>query len=166
MDDKPHGRRPAALRGALLCASVALLLGSSGCALLNPQPPTAAEQAPLPPEADTITALPPVQWKDLEEGPEEQTATPAPPASPSHPESLWVRLRSDFRLATFDNDRVTAKLNWYASHPEYIERVAQRAKPYLYYIVEQIQARDMPLDLALLPVVESAFDPFAYSSSG
>ncbi|HET7587304.1 MAG TPA: LysM peptidoglycan-binding domain-containing protein [Gammaproteobacteria bacterium] len=167
MDDMPHGRRPAALRGALMGASVALLLASSGCALLTQQPPTAAEQTPLPPEADTITALPPVQWKDLEKGPEEQTAaTPAPPVTPAAPQNLWERMRADFQLATFDNDRVTAKLNWYASHPEYIERVAQRAKPYLYYIVEQIQARNMPLDLALLPVVESAFDPFAYSGSG
>ncbi|HET6724763.1 MAG TPA: LysM peptidoglycan-binding domain-containing protein [Gammaproteobacteria bacterium] len=168
MDDMPTGHRTTlALRGALLSVSMALLLASGGCAIFVKAPPAAADQTAPPPEADTITKLPPVQWKDLEEGPEEETAaTPSLPVKPARPTSLWQRMRKHFDLPDVDNDRVTAKLNWYAAHPEYIERVAQRAKPYLYYIVEQLKARDMPIELALLPVVESAFDPFAYSRSG
>lgn len=53
--------------------------------------------------------------------------------------------------------------DWYLRHPAYMQRVSKRARPFLYYIVEQLEAHDMPLEIALLPIVESAFDPFAYS---
>ncbi len=56
-------------------------------------------------------------------------------------------------------------MRWYRRHPDYMKRTALRAKPYLYYIVEQLKVRGMPTDLALLPIVESAYDPYAYSSS-
>ncbi|MEM6639640.1 MAG: LysM peptidoglycan-binding domain-containing protein [Pseudomonadota bacterium] len=59
--------------------------------------------------------------------------------------------------------RTQQQYEWYRKHPTYLDRVFTRAERYLPYIVEQINARGMPLDLALLPVVESAFDPFAYS---
>jgi membrane-bound lytic murein transglycosylase D len=158
-------RKNGLLRGMLLSAFALLLLASSGCAILGNSPKTAtAEESSPPPEASTITQLPPVQWKNLEEGPEEKTAET--PAEPEPPENIWQRMRNDFELADADNKRVAAKRNWYAKHPEYVERVAQRAKPYLYYIVEQLKARDLPVDLALLPVVESAYDPFAFSRSG
>ena len=55
------------------------------------------------------------------------------------------------------------QLNWYRNHPDYLERTCGRAELYLYYIVSQLEARNMPLELALLPVVESAFEPYAYS---
>ncbi|HET7570443.1 MAG TPA: LysM peptidoglycan-binding domain-containing protein [Gammaproteobacteria bacterium] len=157
------------LRGAVLGASIALLLAAGGCSLMTKPPaPAADDQSSPPPEADTITALPPVQWKDLEEGSEQQAAATeaTEPAAPTRPTSLWQRMRKNFSLADLDNDRIDAKLKWYAAHPEYIERVAQRAKPYLYYIVQQLDKRNMPIEIALLPVVESAYDPFAYSHSG
>jgi len=56
-----------------------------------------------------------------------------------------------------------ASSNWYANHPDYLERPGAAAEQYLHYIVEQLSARSMPLELALLPVVESAFEPYAYS---
>lgn len=158
------GRSERALRGVLLSLFTIVLLAAGGCAHLF-KPPPAAEQTAPPPEADTITELPPVQWKGLEEGPESEAVQPAPPAAPPKPKNLWQRMREHFVLPDVDNDRVAGKLGWYAAHPEYIERVAQRAKPYLYYIVKQLDERDMPLDIALLPIVESAFDPFAYSTS-
>jgi len=61
------------------------------------------------------------------------------------------------------NRRIDDHIRWYAKHPKHLQRVEARARPYLYYIVEQIEKRDMPMELALLPVVESAFQPFAYS---
>lgn len=61
--------------------------------------------------------------------------------------------------------KVKNKLRWFSSHQDYIDRVADRARPYLHYIVEQLEQRQMPLDLALLPIVESAYNPFAYSPS-
>lgn len=77
---------------------------------------------------------------------------------------LWQRLRSGFALDHDDSDpRVQAQLNWYKKHPSYIDRVVQRGSRYLHYIVSEAEARNLPTELALLPIVESAFDPFAYS---
>ncbi|BES71584.1 LysM peptidoglycan-binding domain-containing protein [Marinobacter nanhaiticus D15-8W] len=77
---------------------------------------------------------------------------------------LWSRLRSQFAMdLTLDNARIEQQLNWYVKHPQYIDRVAKRARRYLYHIVTEVEARDLPGEFALLPVVESAFDPFAYS---
>lgn len=77
---------------------------------------------------------------------------------------LWHRLRAGFEL---DHDasepRVKAQLNWYKKHPRYIDRVVDRGSRYLHYIVSETEKRGLPTELALLPVVESAFDPFAYS---
>lgn len=76
---------------------------------------------------------------------------------------LIARMVNGFSL-TFSNDRrVTQELNWYSSHPEYIKRIQERAEPYLHFILEEIDKRDIPSDIALLPAVESAFRPFAYS---
>jgi len=82
----------------------------------------------------------------------------APPAP-----DLFVRLRSGFKLEDADETIVDRELNWYANHPDYLERTWSRAEQFLHYIVEQLNARSMPLELALLPVVESAFEPYAYS---
>lgn len=77
---------------------------------------------------------------------------------------LWERIRNGFHLAhEIDRARVRQEIAWYKNHPDYIARVTKRAAKYLFYIVEELEARDMPLEIALLPIVESAFDPFAYS---
>jgi len=77
---------------------------------------------------------------------------------------LWHRLRQGFALDhEVDNDRVRDQLNWYASHPKYIDRVVDRGSRYLHYILNETEKRGLPTEFALLPVVESAFDPFAYS---
>src|SRR5690606_33725304 len=76
---------------------------------------------------------------------------------------LIERVRRQLSLPESDDDSVRAQLRWYASHPDYLERVFKRGEPYLPHIVEELERRGMPLDLALLPIVESAFDPFAYS---
>jgi membrane-bound lytic murein transglycosylase D len=61
------------------------------------------------------------------------------------------------------NSRIDKEADWFASQPEYIERTFSRAAPYLHYIVNEVEARGMPMELALLPVIESAFQPYAYS---
>jgi len=77
---------------------------------------------------------------------------------------LWQRLRRGFALDhDTDNERVRDELNWYKNHPDYINRVVDRGSRYLYYILSETEKRGLPTELALLPVVESAFDPFAYS---
>jgi peptidoglycan lytic transglycosylase D len=79
---------------------------------------------------------------------------------------IWKRIASDLRLTRNTSEKTTAsKLAWFARNQAYLDRVSERASPYLYYIVEELEKRDMPLDLALLPIVESAYNPFAYSPS-
>lgn len=78
-------------------------------------------------------------------------------------EDLWQRIRNKLTFDVPQNRRVLAQRNWYAKHQSYLDRVAKRAEPFLHYIVEELEANDMPVEMALLPIVESAFDPFAYS---
>ena len=84
-------------------------------------------------------------------------------AEPFLPPDLWDRIRAGYTLDSIHNKRVQQQLNWYAKHPKYMERVAKRGERYLHHIVTELERRDMPLEIALLPIVESAFDPFAYS---
>jgi membrane-bound lytic murein transglycosylase D len=79
------------------------------------------------------------------------------------PSDLIGRIRAGFSLPSSDDPSVMRELAWYGSHPEYIERVFGRGSRYLHHIAETLEARGMPADIALLPIVESAFDPFAYS---
>ena len=89
--------------------------------------------------------------------------TPAAAVNPAPSNDLLSRLRDGFELPTDLNPRVQAQLNWYVRHPDYLDRVLTRAQRFLPYITDEIEARGLPLDLALLPIVESAYDPFAYS---
>lgn len=76
---------------------------------------------------------------------------------------VWQRVRGQLNFEFEDNNRIAAQRNWYLRHPNYMQRVAVRAKPFLHLIVEKLEQQNMPLELVLLPIVESAFDPFAYS---
>jgi membrane-bound lytic murein transglycosylase D len=79
---------------------------------------------------------------------------------------IWQRIRADLSLDRHAGSRqVKAKLAWYRRNQEFLDRTADRAAPYIYYIVEELNKRAMPLDLALLPIIESAYHPFAYSTS-
>jgi len=80
------------------------------------------------------------------------------------PQDLWFEMRKGFKLdLDIDESRLDSQYNWYARHQAYMDRVAKRASRYMFYVVEEIKKRDMPAEIALLPIVESAFDPFAYS---
>jgi membrane-bound lytic murein transglycosylase D len=79
------------------------------------------------------------------------------------PKDLISRMVDGFSLETPQDPRVAQELNYYRKHPKYIQRIQERAEPYLYFILEEIKKRDMPTEIALLPAVESAFRPFAYS---
>jgi FOG: LysM repeat len=76
---------------------------------------------------------------------------------------LFERIRSGFVIEDVDHATVDREERWFASHPTYLDRTFKRGERYLYHIVNEIEARKMPLELALLPVVESAFNPVAYS---
>ncbi len=80
-------------------------------------------------------------------------------------DNVWAKLVSDFSLDSCDDHQESLVwASWYADHGQYMARVMKRAQPWIYFIAEELEARGMPGELALLPVVESAYDPFAYSS--
>jgi membrane-bound lytic murein transglycosylase D len=76
---------------------------------------------------------------------------------------VLVILRNGFSLDPVMNKRVEAELNWFVRNPNYLDRVFSRAQRYLPFILDELDERGLPYELALLPIVESAFDPFAYS---
>jgi membrane-bound lytic murein transglycosylase D len=78
-------------------------------------------------------------------------------------DDIWQRIRSKLTFNVPENRRVISQRNWFVKHPEYLDRVAKRSEPFIYYIVQELEKNDIPLEIALLPIVESAFDPFAYS---
>lgn len=84
-------------------------------------------------------------------------------ASPSDYTDLWDRIRSGLRVPRLDHQRVAYHERWFSKHPEYMKRKMKRASLFLYHIVEEIDRRGLPMDLALLPAIESAYQPHAYS---
>jgi membrane-bound lytic murein transglycosylase D len=85
------------------------------------------------------------------------------PAMP--PGNLWERIRRGFAMPNLETPLADNRTRWYASQGEYIDRMARRSQRYLFHIVEEIERRGMPTELALLPFVESAFQPEAISSA-
>jgi membrane-bound lytic murein transglycosylase D len=81
----------------------------------------------------------------------------------TRPDDLWDRIRRGFGMADLNGPLVREKVTFYAARPEYLQRVFDRSRLYLFHIVEEIEKRGMPTELALLPIVESAFNPMAYS---
>jgi membrane-bound lytic murein transglycosylase D len=78
---------------------------------------------------------------------------------------LWGRVRSGFAMPPLDSDLVRDHERWYASRPDYVKRMTERGSRYLFHVVEELQRRKMPTELALLPFIESAFNPQAMSSA-
>jgi peptidoglycan lytic transglycosylase D len=84
---------------------------------------------------------------------------------PMPPDNLWERIRRGFAMPNLETRLTENRTRWYASQGEYIDRMAKRSRRYLFHIVEEIERRGMPTELALLPFVESAFQPEAISSA-
>ncbi len=119
---------------------------------------------------DLIPATPAQRDKDTADTPIAIATAPArpparthvTPAAPPHGD-LWQRIREGYALPHQSHRTIDQERNWYVRHPSYLDRTTRRARPYLHLIVEALEARGMPLEIALLPIVESAFQPFAYS---
>ena len=157
-------------RGFLLVLG---LLGLAGCAhapaerprVLTVQP--AAADSPPPataPDSSYPEASVPPSGQVPTEAPE-APAEPAPVAgiTPAQYADLFDRMRNGFKLETTQNKAIEQQLNWFVNNPDYLERSFGRSELYLYHIVAELEARGMPLEIALLPIVESAFEPYAYS---
>ncbi|HTP95971.1 MAG TPA: transglycosylase SLT domain-containing protein [Burkholderiales bacterium] len=78
---------------------------------------------------------------------------------------LWARIRNGFALPDIDSPLVHEQEAWYANRPEYVKRMVARSQRYLYHVVAEIEKRGLPSEIALLPMIESAYNPTAYSRS-
>ena len=78
-------------------------------------------------------------------------------------DNLWERIRNGFAMTNLNDDLVLYYQQWYQARPDALRRMVERSRPYLHHIVEELEARGMPTELALLPMVESSFNPNAYS---
>jgi membrane-bound lytic murein transglycosylase D len=114
-------------------------------------------------------------WHEAYDEPQEAqentlSAHPTPIATISTPlpiTDVWDRVRQGLTISDYEtlHEDSEQQLKWFASHPDYMLRVVNRAQPYLFYIVEEVQKRGLPMEVALLPIVESGFKPNAYSKS-
>ena len=78
-------------------------------------------------------------------------------------DDVWQRIRAQLTFANSSYPAVQKRIAWYLSHPHYMDEISRRAEPYLYYIVTEVEKRDLPIELALMPLIESDFDASAYS---
>ena len=78
-------------------------------------------------------------------------------------DDVWQRIRNGFAMSEMNSPLIVKHQTWYASRPDYMARMTERAQRYLYFIIEEVERRGMPTEIALLPMIESAFHPGAYS---
>jgi membrane-bound lytic murein transglycosylase D len=116
-------------------------------------PSSTYPEAPVPPSAQSPAAEPPAA----------EEPKPVTGITPAQYTDLFDRMRAGFKLETTTNAAIEQQLGWFVNNPEYLERAFGRSELYLYHIVTELEARGMPLEIALLPIVESAFEPYAYS---
>lgn len=132
---------------------VAVLLGAlfvAGCATSPADVPTAATEPVVAKEKSSKSTV-------VIRGADGQ------PLHLEHHPDVWARIRAGFKMEKLDGPLVAKHEQWFINNPEYMERMLERAGMYLYYIVEQVEKRGMPMEIALLPAIESAYKPYAYS---
>ena len=79
--------------------------------------------------------------------------------------NLWARIQQGYAIPNISSERTTKFENFYAKRPKYVARMMSRSQKYLFYVVEEVEKRGMPTEIALLPMIESAYNPIAYSRS-
>ena len=144
------GAGAAVLSGALL---LSLVPGCASLSLTRGEATAARDDAQRHLEQDLAAHVP--GDLALPDGAGDASAEPAP--------DLLGRMRAGFALPAVEEAAVQRQIDWFLEHPEYLGRSLERGRRYLHHIVSQLEERNMPRELALLPVVESAFDPFARS---
>jgi membrane-bound lytic murein transglycosylase D len=145
-------------------AGLACALWLTGCATTGSSPDgTAAQTSPT----DTTSRAP--HTPVIPNGPlspiAAAQAASGQVASLSAPADLWDRIRRGFAMPDLQHELVQDREQWYASRPDYMQRMTERSSKYLFHIVEELERRGMPTELALLPYIESAFNPQAVSSA-
>jgi membrane-bound lytic murein transglycosylase D len=132
----------------------------------TPAQPAATPAETAAPAAENSPTLPagthPTAAKLVEQNPLAQTFD-APATKPVNDADLWQRIRRGFTMADMDSPLVQQHETWYSTRPDYIQRFVDRGSKYLFHVVEEVERRGMPMEVALLPIIESAFNPQAYS---
>lgn len=143
-----------------LATVLAAILVMAGCA----QAPT-VEPAAMNQTAPTDARTPGAERVVRVESP-----APAPPPAPVQvrapkqpPANVWARIRAGFRLTPLASPLVQQWERYYADRPEYVELIVDRSSRFLYHVIEEVERRKMPAEVALLPMIESAYNPQAYS---
>ncbi len=152
-------RARAAAPAAMLPAATA----PSGAEPAVPAAPAAHAPAPVVEPPAPAASAPAATTAD-----DPPPAAPAPrmrldPAQDAERTDLWQRVRDGLRMPDLDGDLVRKWEQWYAGRPDYVQRMAERGGRYLFHIVEEVERRGLPMELALLPFIESAFNPQAMS---
>ncbi len=169
------------LRRLKFWALAAVVVMAAGCAAVPPSSPTSASSSlPSPDVAanasgatangQAAVATPPDAAQiGRDNAMEMQAAENAADHSDVLYSNIWQRIRAGFAIPNMDGPAmvpyVQQAVHWYSTKPEYIARMTERSRKYLYYILEEVQRRNLPTELALLPFVESAFNPDAMSSA-
>jgi membrane-bound lytic murein transglycosylase D len=148
------------LKSALLLIPLAAL---AACAT-TPAPPPSPPLAPIAGPALPTVTLVALTEQSLADDPFRGAGVELEPL-PIPAGDLWERIVRGYRIAQVDGPLVDKWQGWYAQRPDYVARMVERSRRYLYHIVNQVELRGMPLDLALLPMVESAFNPHAISGA-
>lgn len=143
-----------ALAATLVLAGCATTMGPDG-SQARVDTARAGEAAPLP----AVIPTGPLSAIESSEINSRKVAALEPPPD------LWMRIRGGFKMADLDNDLVRRHEQYYATRPDYMQRMTDRSRKYLFHIVEELERRNMPTELALLPFIESAFNPQAVSSA-
>jgi membrane-bound lytic murein transglycosylase D len=142
----------------------ALLLGA--CAQVPVEPQQEARPEPAAPRALVKESSQPAVAVAPAPAPAEARATQAgEKKAPPQSGDLWVRVRAGFQIPDVDNGRVRMWEKWYSERPEYFEFMIELASRFLYHVVQEVERRNMPAEIALLPMIESAYNPYAYSRS-
>jgi membrane-bound lytic murein transglycosylase D len=149
------------------CYWAAALLLLAGCAT---PPAKAPEHAPIVIPSSAGAAQAPVTPPDSAGNVAGATPSLTMPREWQHHngedyDDLFDRMRAGFAFDEVQEPAIDQQLAWFEHNPDYLERVFQRGQRYMYHVVTEVEARGMPLEFALLPVVESAYEPFAYSVS-
>lgn len=161
----------------LRLALSASMIWLSGCAstpatVSQSTPPPAPEQRAMQqpaPEASTSQSQPTITPPSYPSGTLSEIVPGklnSPEVAPmAAPADLWERIRRGFAMPDLQSDLVLDREQWYAARPDYLARMTERSRKYLFHIVEELERRRMPTELALLPFIESAFNPQAVSSA-
>ncbi|MES2934632.1 MAG: transglycosylase SLT domain-containing protein [Pseudomonadota bacterium] len=121
------------------------------------------EVASIDPQSPTLTIDDLIETINAEH--QTQTAEKNPEVLSIEEVDVWERMRQGFGIPDLQNPLVANQLNWYTARPDYIARTTTRASRYLFHVLQELEIRGMPAELALLPFIESAFNPEALSSA-